>query len=653
MKRPLLLIPALLFFASLPLFAQEQTTQQPSAEELEKQKAVWSKNAYRLLDQVISEAQALRLTENRVRVQINAADMLWEQDESRARSLFMQASDGITEIMRTQDSNQRGNAQRRPNQLRQELVLAVARHDAPLAYQLLAATRPPANVPSTTLDPQNANAVINTEDNLEQMLLARVAALDPKLAAQNAEQMLEKGQFPRSVTDVINNLERQDAEAAAKLRAKTISKLQSANILTNGEAASLAIALISPGPKLQTTTTASTEPTPDNQNRNQRAPVLDQSTYTELLSTIIDSALKATSTQQNTNQRGPNQRGPQPVQGAGGGRAQGPNTRQNQPPTDAQMEQINSRRLLANLQQALPQIDLYLPSRSQAVRQKLTELGINNTSRQPQPELFAQIAQGNVTAETIMQAAPSMPPQMQPRVYQQAAARAMTEGNFDLARQIANDRLQGNARSNVLKRIAFVELAKKAEGAGMEEIRMELARLSNDNERIDLLLQIAGGIAKNNPKMATQVLEEAKQLTSRRATSYENFDQQLKVANAFAVVAPARSFEVLDPGITQLNELLNAAAVLNGFEVNIFRDGELPLQGGSGLAATITRYGQTLALLARTDFERSEMLAGHFQLPEPRIMTRLSIVQGLLGREQRPPLPNQFRAFGQNVTIRQ
>ena len=247
-----------------------------------------------------------------------------------------------------------------------------------------------------------------------------------------------------------------------------------------------------------------------------------------------------------------------------------------------------------------------------------------------------------------------MPTQMQPRVYQEAAARALAEGNVDLARQIANDRLQGNARNTLLKRIELRELAKKAEGARMEEVRMELSRLANDNQRVDLLLQIAGDVAKNNPKMAKQVLEEAKQLTSRRATSYENFDQQLKVANAFAAVDPARSFEVLDPGISQLNELLSAAAVLNGFEVNIFRDGELPLQGGGGgLAATITRYGQTLAMLARTDFERSEMLAGHFQLAEPRIMTRLSIVQGLLGRETRQPLPNQFRAFGQNVTIRQ
>ena len=35
-------------------------------------------------------------------------------------------------------------------------------------------------------------------------------------------------------------------------------------------------------------------------------------------------------------------------------------------------------------------------------------------------------------------------------------------------------------------------------------------------------------------------------------------------------------------------------------------------------------------MLARTDFERSETLADRFQFLEPRIMTRLSIVQGLL-----------------------
>ncbi len=122
-------------------------------------------------------------------------------------------------------------------------------------------------------------------------------------------------------------------------------------------------------------------------------------------------------------------------------------------------------------------------------------------------------------------------------------------------------------------------------------------------------------------------------MTNRRATNYEHFEQQLRVAHAFATVDPARSFEMLDPGISQLNELLSAAAVLSGFEINMFRDGEMAIQGGNGLTNIINRYGQELAVLARSDFERSETLAGRFQFPEPRIMTRLSIVQGLLGRE--------------------
>lgn len=140
-------------------------------------------------------------------------------------------------------------------------------------------------------------------------------------------------------------------------------------------------------------------------------------------------------------------------------------------------------------------------------------------------------------------------------------------------------------------------------------------------------------------------------MTNRRAVSYDQFEQQLKVANAFATVDPSRSFEVLDPGISQLNELLNAASVLSGFEVNIFRDGELPLQGGNGLTSMLNRYGEELAQLARTDFQRSETLAGRFQLAEPRILARLSIVQGLLGVQPVQPNMNVFRGFGQNFNF--
>jgi len=205
MKRLLTLTLALGLF-SFSVLAQEQQptpTQTPSAEDQEKEKAEREKNAYRLLDQVIDEAQSLHLAENRVRIQINAADMLWDQNQARARSLFSMAAESVAELARTQttDVTRRpvpygsGPPNLRSFQLRQDLVLTAARHDAALAYQLLAATKPP-TPPQTTDDLRGNRSPLTSDDGLEQALLGRVAALDPKLAAQNAELMLDKGQFP-------------------------------------------------------------------------------------------------------------------------------------------------------------------------------------------------------------------------------------------------------------------------------------------------------------------------------------------------------------------------------------------------------------------------------------------------------------------------
>jgi hypothetical protein len=622
----------LFYFSEWPVYAQDQPTAQPSpsAEELEK-KAQTEKNAYRLLDQVIDEAQSLRLTENRVRVQINAADMLWDQNQARARSLFSTAAEGVAELGRTQTNTVRrsqpgysetsfvvfeggGGGVGPPNlrsfQLRQELVMTAARHDAALAYQLLATTKPPAST-QPIADQRGPRVNITSEDNLEQQLLGRIAALDPKFAAQNAEQMMDKGKFPASLTEVISQLRKQDPEAAQKLADKTVKKLQATNLLTNTETTGLVQTLLRLGPRTSSETAdAAAAKTP----ASGRAPVLEQSAYVDLLSTVVDAALKAT----------PPSQGAAGVQRGRPGMGTGP-----QQPTDAQIELNNARRLLAGLQMTMPMIDQYLPAKGQALRQKLTEMGM------PPALMNMASIQGEPTADALVQAAAMAPQQMQSRLYQQAAYQALEEGDTERARQIANDHLQNTARDNVMRRIDLSEMTKKAEGARLEDVRQAVGRLQSENDKIDLLVQVANDTQKDNPKLALQLLEDARQITNHRATMYQHFEQQLKVAHAFAAVDPARSFEMLDSGISHLNELLGAAAVLSGFEVNMFRDGEMAIQGGNGLTNMVNRFGQELALLAKSDFERSDTLAGRFQFPEARIMTRLSIVQGLL--RVRPP----------------
>ncbi|HKS10723.1 MAG TPA: hypothetical protein VJS13_14325 [Pyrinomonadaceae bacterium] len=613
----------------LPVFAQDQPTQQPTptTEEVEKEKAEKQKNAFRLLDQIIDEAQSLRLPENRVRVQTTAADLLWDGNQGRARTLFTMAAESVAELGRQQQQSNNPdrrpgpqNIERRAPQLRQELVLAAARHDAQLAYQLLAITKPAALPAPQVNDPRLQRLQVTPEDNLEQILLGRISALDPKLAAQNAEQMMDKGQFPRSLTEVLNNLFMQDYDAAAKLADKTATRLQTTNLLSNPEAASLAQMLLVRGPR------PAQKPAVIKVTGQALLPVLGQTAYTDLLGSVIDAVLKATPATAQNNQRVQAQRGRPAVALSGVGANVG-----NFTVNDGQLEQNSARRLLAGLQVSLPMIDQYAPSKAAAVRQKLADMGLGSTSQFNNMQQTMSALQGDPTADALIQAASMAPPQMQPRLYQQAAFKALEEGNADRARQIATEHLQAGVRDSVMQRIDFRELALKGESARIEEIRQTLARLPSDRDKINMLLELARDTQKTNQKLSTQLLEEARQMVNHRATNYEQFTQQFRVARAFAAVDPARSFEILDPSISQLNELIAAAAVLNGFEINMFRDGEMSLQGGSGLNSMVQQFGQELGTLADKDLESAETLAGRFQYAEARISTRLAIVQGLLG----------------------
>jgi hypothetical protein len=635
-----LLTALLILSAATVIKAQDSASQltptnAQTDEEKQKQQEALERKATALLEQVVGEAQLLKLPENRIRVQTAAGDLLWKGNEDRARSMFSLAADGVAEMMRSTD----GNLQRTAVQLRQEVVLTAAQHDAALAYQLLATTRSLTPTPDTGNDFRRRGPEINLEENL----LARVAAIDPKLAAQKVEEALAKGQYPNSLAQVLAGLESQDKEAATKLSAKVVSKLQSENMLANVQAQMLALNLLRAGPRPPQTATSSV-PSGANQMTIKTTGVLAESSFQDLMNTVIDAALRATPQTANNQRGGNNQRG----RGNFGGVQMAGQSQL----TDAQIEQQNGRRLLAGLQGLLPQIDQYLPARATAVRNKMTEIGMGNNPRQAFSQMNTLMQQG--TADSLLAAAPTAPPQLQARLYQQAAQKALDEGDTDRARQIANDHLDATTRDRVLQKVDFQLIAKKVEAENMDELRQTLGNLRSDDERIDLLLQLAaqaqwaGGeqkpalAARGDSKLALKFLGEAQRLANRRATSYQQFDQQLRIADAFASLDPARSFEVLDPGIAQLNELLSAAAVLNGFEVNIFKDGELLLGGGSGLGEMVSRYGQQLATLAKTDFARAESSANRFQLTEPRLFSQLAIVRNVLGVPQVAPVYNGF-----------
>src|SRR5712691_8603662 len=84
--------------------AQDATSQSataqasPDPQQQQEEKAKLERKATVLLEQVIAEAQALKIPENRIRVQIAAGDMLWDRNPTRARGLFTDAGAGLGQM---------------------------------------------------------------------------------------------------------------------------------------------------------------------------------------------------------------------------------------------------------------------------------------------------------------------------------------------------------------------------------------------------------------------------------------------------------------------------------------------------------------------------------------------------------------------------
>src|SRR6059058_1799594 len=108
--------------------AQDATSQpataqpSPDSQQQQEEKAKLEKKALALLEQVVSESQALKLPENKIRVDIAAGDMLWEKSAARARGLLNDAGAMLGQMMLDVDRTDRGEVQTM-NQLRTELVL--------------------------------------------------------------------------------------------------------------------------------------------------------------------------------------------------------------------------------------------------------------------------------------------------------------------------------------------------------------------------------------------------------------------------------------------------------------------------------------------------------------------------------------------------
>jgi hypothetical protein len=609
-----LLLLALLLYTQTPTTLAQTPAEKEAAAaaEAERVRVELERKAVGLVEDALAEAQSLKLVENRVRAQTTAARLLWPRDPKAARAAFKAAADSVAELNAAVDPEdpQLYNDAQTVAQLRSELINTAAPFDASLALEFLRATRP-------TYTEALAAAGYGQpwqEQSLEMNIVVNIATQEPQRALELAEESLSKG-VSMSLLNVVQQLRMKEPAAATKLTVDIVHRLRAEDLWNQNEASAVAQQLISmsrPGENLPVNSVANTRGrtlvsiTGSVPNPGTEA-LLDEQTRRELVEKVLAAVEAGASS-------------------AGGGY-----------------------NLFYALQALLPELEKLAPARAAMLRRKAEEMERSFNPYQRQMRPYQEVMQSG-TVEAVLEAARKAPAQVRDQLYTHAAWKVYNEGgDAERARQIlesvANPQQRAQARREMEQRAQW----RAVQEGDYRDARQAVSRLKTPEERVQALLQIAGrAAAASDAETARQVLDEARGLVDSQTRGQQQFSYRLQVANVFAQFDPDASFEVVESAVGRLDGLLDAAEVLDGFGQDSFREGELKPQGGYIWNEMVNQCAQTLALLARADFERAAAVAKKFRRPEARTGAQLILAQNVLGGLPRKP---EFRGRVGGINI--
>jgi hypothetical protein len=409
----------------------------------------------------------------------------------------------------------------------------------------------------------------DTETNMELQLAGLVAKQNPQRSLELARATLPRG-VSYGLISLLNDLQRKDPKLAQSLYKEMVDQVKSEDLGRNQDLANAAWNLVWFQP-----------------------PQANEDTFRDLIGTLVNSALSITPTDQNS---------------------------------------INlAQNIYGQLQSVMPIVEKYVPARATALQQ--WSQGAERTF-DPNTRMYQEISRvsQNGTVDDILALAPRYPTELQNQIYSQAAWKAYSSGDANRARQIITDLVSDPVqRRQMLASFDSQTLEAAISESRVADARQMLSRLKSVEQRIQILTRLANNLAaKGDRKGALELLNEGKTAVDSAPSGSGQMWGQLQLARSYASLDPDQSFAIVQPLIAKTNELIAAAAALDGFDARYLNDGEWIVPGTSSLGNVVSNLNQTLALLVRIDFDRTGSMAEQIQRPELRLTAQLEIARGAL-----------------------
>lgn len=572
----------------------------PDAEQ-EKAKKELEEKVVRILDQVVGDASFLRLPQNKAIVFAMAGDALWKFDEKKARDLFRSSAaeilayniDAEREKRETSDvmveffdfSDPRG-----------QIMPLVAKNDAELALELLAQTRPAslaeAMLKASTSD--KPEGMMMTGFNPEMQRVRQEIALEQQFALLAADEnpdraiKLIRDSLSRGVTfnalQLLQKLHKKDEKKAAELGGEVIKKLIETDLLKKNDELQVSLTF------LQTMARDGAAAGDDQKAKSFR---FTDAQVKDLANKLANTFL--------------------------------------QPTNFATMSMVLSR--------ALPNLEKIVPERTAALRQRLAD------SQKSMPAEFRnsirtqKLWDPNSTAEDILAEIPKLTNEMEKSNAYQAAANKISQIEDETrARRLIDQLGDEKAKARALEQFESAKINRAAAAGKLEDARRMIGQLTNKRIQVQKLVALAQAFHRKGTEAdiesAKGLMKTARSLINEAPEDEDELSSLMEVVKGYATIDPDAAFKLFEPITEQINEVVQASAVLSKYNKRdrTFRKGELVLRttNSSVMGLMLFRFIAQIQMLGKADLDRMGSLADRFQRSDARTLVKLVAIQGAL-----------------------
>ena len=576
------------------------------AEKTEKQKEL-EKRVVEMLDQAIADVDTLKLAQNRAIVFAIAGDLYWQFDEKRARELFRMAGNDLINA-NIEAEKERKDAESAyaevfeiGGEARSEILPLIAKHDADLALEILVRTRSTKLVdaiaksaePSAKGDGGMFNFNpdqyrVQQETALEQHFALLAAEQNPDKAIKLIKDSLSKG-ISWNVMPLLKKLHEKDPKKAQSLADDVVAKIVDTDLTKKFEDLQAAIRF------LQGATNPNAPKAVDEK----------QFKFTETQLKDMANKIAATFLQQPV---------PMPL------------------------------RMTMMMGQVMNDLEKFVPERMPNLKQKQTEAVKSMPPEFSRMQQQQKIWNPNSTPEEILANWPKYNEMERSSASMMLVGKIAQIDDDARAKKLIDQIPDEKARDQAREAYESARIGRASTEGKLDEAKKLISNLTKKKTQIQKLVMLAMGYFRKgtdkDKETAVGLMKDAKALTNEFPEDEDELNDLMEIVRGYAVVNPDEAFRLFEPVIDQINDYLQATAILSKYNKRNrnFKKGELVMRsnGNSWDGLLLFRYINQMQMLGKADLNRMALLTGRFQRSDARTIVRLFVVQGFLRDDKKP-----------------